>query len=398
MKKLFLCFMNLPFPARKDGFSIRYFPIIEFLSKSYAIDLLVISNSDVDREAEKIAKTYLNRLAVLVRRPKRVNLLTKIVVRIKSLMPGQVPFPVYLYDSDLIEEFIREQTRGETYEVAIAVTSTYADIIRNVVSARRYVMDAIDSWYVLFSRSKKMGLIGAIDSARLREWELSLHSKMDYSSYVSRTDLCLLTDSTYDTERVGVIPNGIFINDYVGTTIPKNGFVIGYLGHMGYSPNIQAAKRLLGVFLELRKSFPDLQLCIIGRDPAKEIQELNGVRGVVVTGTVENIWPYVSMIDIFVFPMSEGAGQQNKVLEAMFAAVPVVCTTVGNGGIGAVNNQSIVIADTDSEMVGAISRLIGDKDARLEVGQRGREYVVDTFQWPSIFKRIEEAYLKVPRG
>jgi glycosyltransferase involved in cell wall biosynthesis len=36
----------------------------------------------------------------------------------------------------------------------------------------------------------------------------------------------------------------------------------------------------------------------------------------------------VASANIFVFPMFEGSGLQNKILEAMFAGVPVVTTSI----------------------------------------------------------------------
>jgi polysaccharide biosynthesis protein PslH len=58
------------------------------------------------------------------------------------------------------------------------------------------------------------------------------------------------------------------------------------------------------------------------------VDALFAARAPLAAEPTENILPYVASANIFVFPMFEGSGLQNKILEAMFAGVPVVTTSI----------------------------------------------------------------------
>jgi hypothetical protein len=123
--------------------------------------------------------------------------------------------------------------------------------------------------------------------------------------------------------RVHVVPNGIFHADAppLARASAANK-VIGFLGDMSYGPNISVALLLAErIFPRIRSRLGDATLLIIERDPVPSIRRLDGP-AISVTGTVENIWPYVARANIFVFPMFEESGLQNKILEAMLCRGP----------------------------------------------------------------------------
>lgn len=393
---LFICMTHLPYPVRKNGISIRYFPIIEHLAKRFDIHLLVVADYPVSSEEIAEAKQYVKQCSIYIRQPLNVSLARKIFVRLKTLLPNQLPFPTYCYDEAQISHFIEKETAGKHYDAALCVCPPYAHIVLDKVAAKRYVMDAIDSVYVYMMREEDKNILEKWDTLSVKRWENQLIRRMDYSSFVSGRDIMHLCEPDIPKNKVGVIPNGIYINDYIESRIPTDGFVLGYLGHMGYTPNIEAGKRLASLYMDLKKTHEQLRLFIIGRLPTDEIRALGEIPGITVTGDVENIWPYVNAVDTFVFPMARGAGQQNKLLEAMFAGRPVVSTSVGNGGVGAVNRESAMIADSDEELKAAITTLIRDDQLRKKVGEGGRRLVTETYHWPAILTRLEHVYF--PRG
>lgn len=393
---LFICMTHLPYPVRKNGISIRYFPIIEHLAKRFDIHLLVVADYPVSSEEIAEAKQYVKQCSIYIRQPLNVSLARKIFVRLKALLPNQLPFPTYCYDEAQISHFVEKETAGKHYDAALCVCPPYAHIVLDKVAAKRYVMDAIDSVYVYMMREEDKNILEKWDTLSVKRWENQLIRRMDYSSFVSGRDIMHLCEPDIPKNKVGVIPNGIYINDYIESRIPTDGFVLGYLGHMGYTPNIEAAKRLASLYIDLKKTHEQLRLFIIGRLPTAEIRALGQIPGITVTGDVENIWPYVNAVDTFVFPMARGAGQQNKLLEAMFAGRPVVSTSVGNGGVGAVNRESAMIADSDEELKAAIATLIRDEQLRKKVGEGGRRLVTETYHWPAILTRLEHVYF--PKG
>ncbi|RYZ94405.1 MAG: glycosyltransferase, partial [Moraxellaceae bacterium] len=194
--------------------------------------------------------------------------------------------------------------------------------------------------------------------------------------------------------NVFVIPNGVYLSDVVEEKVSFDGPSVGYLGHMGYTPNIRAAKRLYVLFKQAQKHIPNLFLVIIGRDPSPEILALADDPQVLVTGTVENIWPYVQGVDLFVFPMETGSGQQNKLLEAMAVGKPVISTTLGNSGVRAVHRESVVLADTDEELCNALIEFMSAPEKRTQLGMSGKDFVIRTYAWPSVFRQLNETLFR----
>lgn len=392
--KVLVSVADAPFPARRNGMSIRYSPIFEQLLHSYEVHLLIIGDNALSDDDRELCLSHVKRVDAFHRLRVRQPLGRKLATRLRTLLPGTTPFPVFLYDELLIEEFVRKTTATEDYDVALISTPKFAQIIQRVVNARRFVIDAIDSEYVGMSRLRSHPML-RYDSYRVREWERRLARSAHFWSFVSMHDAVQVFGPNFDHERVGVIPNGVFLEDYEPTSWASAEPVVGYLGNMGYPPNVSAAMRLIQLFRQVRRAMPSAQLQIIGRSPVPELCALDGQDGISVTGTVPSIWPYVHETAVFGFPMTQGAGQQNKVLEAMVAGVPVVTTSIGNSGINATHNEGVIIADDDAAFVSALIELLQNPAERARIGAAGRSFVLDRFNWSQSLAEMKRRFLGV---
>lgn len=398
-KKLLLCMPDLPFPARKNGISIRYYPIIMRAKEFFDIHLLVIANdgaiSDADKESLDEAKEFCSEVSLYCRRPKKVSLARKIFTRIKSLVPGATPFPEVRYDEKDIASFIAKSTDARTYDVALCVLIPYQPLIKKLVSAEFYSLDVIDSPYSTSIRKTGYSLLKKYDALLTKIWERRVLDLVDRASYISPLDKVLGAGNKADSGNITVIPNGIFLQDYTEEKINYGCKTIGYLGHMNYQPNIKAALRLYNIFRARKNELPDTKLIIIGRSPAPEISALGQDKDVIVTGTVDNIWPYVNAIDIFCFPMEIGSGQQNKLLEAMGAGKLVISTALGNSGIGATHQKEIIEANTEIEIGNALVSCLHNRALIMEMGNSAKLFVDSNYVWDSIFNKIDQHLLNI---
>ena len=392
-KNLLVCMPDFPFPARKNGISIRYYPILKHAAKEFNIHLLIIAEGAVSEEGIQQAKEFCHKVSIYVRKPHPVSKIKKIFTRVKAFIPNTLPFDLIRYDESLIADFIQQETKGLMYDTALCVLLSYQHLVKKFVLATYHSLDIIDSPYSTSLRTKGTSLISAYDVNMMKLWERKALTTVDYACYVSPLDREIGAGTGVDQNKIGVIPNGLFLQDHSDEKIEYGCHTIGYLGHMGYPPNIKAALRLYSIFKSRRDALANTKLVIIGRDPAPEITSLAKDPDVIVTGTVDNIWPYVNGVDLFAFPMEIGSGQQNKLLEAMGAGKPVISSALGNSGIGAKDQVEIIEANTDDAIGNALVLLTDDRDYAKKIGAAAKSFIDRTYAWPSIFKQIDTQLL-----
>jgi polysaccharide biosynthesis protein PslH len=106
------------------------------------------------------------------------------------------------------------------------------------------------------------------------------------------------------------------------------------IGDFSYGPNREGADFFVNkVWPEVRLKNPEAQLWLVGSHPDAGMQEWNEQQGILVTGRVEDVWPYLARATASIAPLFGGSGTRLKILEALGAGLPVVTTTLGTEGI-----------------------------------------------------------------
>ena len=156
---------------------------------------------------------------------------------------------------------------------------------------------------------------------------------------------------------------------------------------MNYRPNIDA------VIWFVREVMPRLRhladrptFWIVGSNPSTAVQRLAGA-DVSVTGRVEDVRPYLAHAAAVVAPLRIARGIQNKVLEAMAMAAPVIVTPQAREGLEACGDDELIEANTAEAFADAIRRLLVEGGAA--VGGRARERVLRDFSWQSSFEALD---------
>lgn len=386
---------EIPYPLRANGLAIRYLPIIERLSQSCTIDLIITGKHSADPQSVSPLNTYCRKMTCVgFPDAKLVSPQEKFFTRTTFLLPWSMPRSWVQYGRKHMIQQIREATAHERYDVAICVTG-YAYPFTAGINAKKLVVDFVDSPSVLAERnvigSSRAPLVRKYEWLKTANWEAKIIRSADVALYISKTDADYVPAQLTPGKQRRVVPNGFSASEYTPAREPSVRTPnIGFLGNMSYYPNIEAAHWLHDrIFKPLQKKHADLNLYIIGRAPAASINELASDTNVHVTGAVENIWPYMNAIDMFVFPLQRGAGLKNKILEAMFARRPVLTSFIGNEGLEAVSGRDIIVCTEPKEFQAEIERLIASPSERERLGTSGHRHVVDTFAWDEILNTYE---------
>ncbi len=162
--------------------------------------------------------------------------------------------------------------------------------------------------------------------------------------------------------------------DAVGGNVP----LIVFTGQMDYRPNIDAVTWFVHDILPLLRQHHPAHFAIVGRAPTAGVQALASEH-VTVTGAVDDVRGWLADATVCVAPLKLARGIQNKVLEAMAMARPVVASIAAAEGID--HAGTIRVAETAHEFADRITALIDAPDAAAALGNAARAQVIRRYGW-----------------
>jgi sugar transferase (PEP-CTERM/EpsH1 system associated) len=167
--------------------------------------------------------------------------------------------------------------------------------------------------------------------------------------------------------------------------------VLVFTGAMDYWPNVEAVTWFCNSVLQgLREQVPDLLFCIVGMKPADEVQKLDKLPGVRVTGGVPDVRPYLAHALAACLPLQLARGIQNKALEAMAMELPVLATPDALVGIVRYPGVLFHVAADAREMTEAAVDILSQPRRR---NVEGRNCVLEHYNWDTNLRRMEEFLL-----
>jgi sugar transferase (PEP-CTERM/EpsH1 system associated) len=228
----------------------------------------------------------------------------------------------------------------------------------------------------------------------LRRFEGQISRSFGATIVSTRAEMDLLrTIAPEARDAIMPISNGVD-SDYFSpdrhyeSPFSSNVVPVVFVGAMDYWPNIDAAVHFaLSVVPHLRRGEPRVQFTIVGSNPTAEVTALSTLEGIVVTGRVGDVRPYLAHARAIVAPLRIARGVQNKVLEAMAMARPIIASPQALTGINGISGRDYILAKTDDEFVVQVEAAIrGDYDG--EIGRWARERVLAEYSWSSAFARL----------
>ncbi|MFV0645016.1 MAG: TIGR03087 family PEP-CTERM/XrtA system glycosyltransferase [Sphingomonadaceae bacterium] len=272
----------------------------------------------------------------------------------------------------------------------------------------RVIVDLCDVDSAKFEAYGKNGawprrLVDAREGPLLAKEEARLARRADHVLLISDNEAGLFRSRIGEPEGVtiDVLRNGIDA-EFFNPSLPdltrhgsKDAIFDGpgphciFTGQMDYAPNIAAAMRVIGHILPaLRKTFSDAQFHVIGRAPTAQLRAYDGREGVRIWGAVPDMRPFLAHSDCVLAPLEIARGVQNKVLEAMAMARPIVLTPGAATGIDAHDGKQFHVADSNAELLRRIQAVLSDRQAAQAMGTAAREYVIRHQSWPAMLATL----------
>jgi polysaccharide biosynthesis protein PslH len=379
-----------PFPVTTGDRVLIYNRLIR-LHKKHDISLVIFYQKSQELEDMKEIYGYCKKIWTF----KRSRITSMFGVLINFLFSYD-PIQVLFYKSRNINRKIEKIMKDNDFDIVNVFLIRGLPYVCN--STVPVILDMVDSMQLNFSRrhdnadnffEKK---IYSLELERVVKYEKNLPESVVKTLFVAKKDGMKITS------KKQVIPLGVDTNKFF-PSFKKNKKTIIFTGNMSYSPNIQAVKWFLdNCFNKICEKVDGTVVFIIaGINPTREILRYQA-DNIIITGYVDSLSELISHSAISIAPMQSGSGMQNKILEAMSCAIPVVTTTLGLGSIEAKHMREVVVEDNPIQFAYVVSDILNFPDKYSVLSESARNLVIKKYSWKLHVSTIEDVYSKAVAG
>ncbi len=377
---------RIPYPPNK-GDKIRSWHLLEGLARRFRVHLGTFVDDPEDWQYLPVLREVCGEVCARPLSPR--------VARLRSLAglaAGRALTLDYYRDAQL-QAWVRRLAAERPLAAVFAFSSSmapYAEALPLPAGGRRIVdfcdVDS-DKWrQYAGSHGWPLSWLYAREARLLERAETRCADAFDTTVVVAEAEARLVRrQAPGSAHKVRVLPNGVD-TAYFDPGLPfadpfaAQGPAIVFTGAMDYHPNVDGVCWFAEEILPLvRAAVPGAHFCIVGSKPAEAVRALARREGVSVTGRVPDVRPYLARAAAVVAPLRIARGVQNKVLEAMAMARPIVATPNAVQGIEGVTRSELTVAETASEFAAGVARVLDSAGAGCV--SAARDFVAHRYAW-----------------
>jgi sugar transferase (PEP-CTERM/EpsH1 system associated) len=384
---------RLPYPPNK-GDKIRSFHLLRHLAKRHRVYLGAFVDDADDWQYRDQLAPYCTGIKLLPLHPRRRKLASLV-----GVLRGEALTLPYYRNAELARWAQALADQG-TVTRGLAFSSAMAQFMPRNLSRR--VMDMVDvdsdKWTQYApTQAWPLSWLYAREGRCLAAWEAQVARDFDATLLVSDDEAGLLQRRVPEAAaKIGAFENGVDADYFSPARDYANPYAsdvqsIVFTGAMDYWPNIDAVTWFAeAIFPLIRRTHPAAQFSIVGSRPASAVCSLARLPGVVVTGSVPDVRPYLAHAACAVAPLRIARGVQNKVLEAMAMARPVVATREAAEGIHAVAGVAFELAAEATAFAAAVVRHLAQPHAAM--GDAARSGILQHYDWQRNLSAIDRVF------
>ena len=395
MTEILFLVHRAPWPPDR-GDRIRSWHMFEALAKLAPVHVAALADNDQDAAVarEKMAPLCKS-LAIEVRKVSRPLALMQAVL-------NREPVSNRLFKNAALARHVDALLADRHIRHIVAFSGQMAQYIPAGFDGR-VAMDFVDvdsakfATYAEQDQRQPLHWVHAREARVLGDYEAAVARRVDASLFVSEAEAVLFRSrSGLGPDQVHAVENGIDTDRFdpaanFERAKTVEGPLLVFTGQMDYRPNIGAVRWFAADILPLiRKHHPEARFAIVGRAPTDEVRALATLPGVTVTGEVPDVRPWLAAADVVVAPLLLARGVQNKLLEAMAMARPVVASTAAAEGIDATSGEHLLVAEDAAGMAEAVRTLLDDRAAAAKMGQEARARMIARYGWDARLMPLAE--------
>ena len=392
MENLLLLIHRIPYPPNK-GDKIRSYHLLKHLSQHYKVHLATFVDDPDDWQHVPTVQAMCT--------TSHFAKLNPLAARVRSMgaIFSNRSLSFDYYKDAGVQAWVDKAMASHKIDRVLVFSSPMAQYAETYPEARRVVdfcdVDSAKWRQYAENKSWPMNWVYQREAGTLLAYERHVAKTFDASLFVSAPEADLFRTLAPESDaRIGYFNNGVDTDFFSPERAYERPYAEGeralvFTGAMDYWPNIDAVEWFAAeIFPQLYAANPALRFVIVGARPTPAVSALGQQPGVTVTGTVPDVRPYIHHAEICVAPLRIARGIQNKVLEAMAMARPMVVSPQALEGIDAEPGRELQLADGASAFAAALTAMLAAPNESL--GAAARAKVQREYSWPSKLARIEE--------
>lgn len=373
---------RLPYPPNK-GDKVRSYHLLKHLQKNHRVFL----GTFIDDAEDDVHLPALKAMCPDV----YVGRISPPVAKIKSLLKlvtGEALTLGYYQHAGLLRWVARiEQTIA--LDATVVFSSAMALFAPKHLPMLVDFVDVDSAKWAQYANNRTwpMSWLYRREAQRLLTFERRVAASSCKSFFVTANEVKLFERLAPEcAQRVEALQNGVDATYFQPDSGHSNPFAtdevsIVFTGAMDYWPNIDAVAWFVAdVMPKLLVVRPQIRFYIVGRNPSGVVRALSGDH-VVVTGTVNDVRPYLQHAAAVVAPLRVARGIQNKILEAMAMGQAVVTVPDCADAIGADEEHGLFRAADAEAFVSVVERFLCQTDSVKRLGLAARHWVITQFSW-----------------
>ncbi len=367
------------------GAHVRYLNVLRALQQIGAVEVVMLSAATGVTDPVSEADSEVNVAYALETQP-RPN--TGLIAKLTFTFDPRTDYP---YARALANEGIRRVVRNlREFDLIWFFKQRAAYMFPNM-AWQRSVLD-IDDLQSTYERTA-LRLGGALHRLKAlrglyiwRRRERILAKRFSVLTVCSEEDRAYLRKMGVDS-RVHVIPNGFEKTSVEPVRSPATPPRIGFIGGFDHLPNREGISWFVKkCWPDIKRKVPEARLRLIGRD-ADTFRELGGP-DVDPLGWLPNPSDEIQTWSAMVVPIRLGAGTRVKIAQGFSQKCPIVSTSLGAFGYGAIDGREMYVADSAQAFSKACVQAICAPEEAGLMAQRAWIEFLDKWTWDAIRPRI----------
>lgn len=389
-KKILYLVHRIPYPPNK-GDKIRSYHILKELNKHFKVYLGSFIDDINDRQYKSILEQQCEECFFQEIDPKFAK-----IKSLRGLLSGEA-LSVPYYTSDKFQSWVDGIIQREKIDGILIFSSTMAQFVLKYSQDYRCVVDFVDidsDKWTQYAKHQKwpFSWIYQREGKKLFLYEKQISHQVYKSLFVSEFEAKMYADKIGYHRGIDFMNNGVdsdFFSPQHQLDNPyKNDKILVFTGAMDYWANVDAVTWFAQeIFPSILQKQPKAEFYIVGARPTEAVLKLNDHAGITVTGSVEDIRPYLLYAHTSVAPLRIARGIQNKVLEAFSMGKYVIASQAAMDGINISAEIFYNVAQSAEEMIECCLKRLEQKSQYEEAA---REFILQNYHWDKSLHGLQQ--------